>query len=229
MLRGVLGEVRKEVPPFTGPALLAGLGVTVLLIVVMLISPAAGVAGGLVVFSFFLLALASLPARAAWQEGTVWRDGESGTTQFTVQALNAAVALAFLICAAASTVWAFDAHLAGAAVTFTICLAGLALLGRHFRDADWLEQTRRAYGHVGWVPKLVLATAWLIALAPGVVSAYDHDEIRSGRVWEPAVLTFVAILPLGWLLWDSRLLRTSQADEDPPVEARYSDALSGGR
>ena len=220
MLREALGELRKEVPPFTGPALLGGLGVTVLLIVVMVISPAAGVAGGLVVFSFFLLALASFPARAAWQEGTVWRNGQSGTTQFVVQALSAGVALAFLICAAASAVWGFDAQLAAGAVTFTICLAGLALLGRHFRDAEWLEQTRRAYGHVGWVPKLVVAAVWLIALAPGAIAAYDHDEIRSGRVWEPAILTLVAILPLGWLLWDSGLLRTSQAEEGPPLEPR---------
>ncbi len=222
MLRGVLAEVRKEVPPFTGPALLAGLGVTVLLIVVMLISPAAGVAGGLGVFSFFLLALASFPARVAWQEGTVWRDGESDTTQFAVQALNAGVALAFLICAAASTVWAFNAHLVAGAVTFTICFAGLAFLGRHFRDADWFEQTRRAYRHVGWVPKLVAATVWLIALAPDAISAYDHEEIRSGRVWEPAILTVVAILPLGWLLWDSGMLRTSRAEEGLPPESRSS-------
>ena len=220
MLREALAEVRKEVPPFTGPALLGGMGVTSLLIVVMLISSAAGVAGGLVVFSFFLLALASFPARAAWQEGTVWRDGESGTTQFAVQALNAGVALALLISAAASTVWAFDAHLVAGAVTFAICLTGMALLGRRFRDADWLEQTRRAYRHVGWAPKLVVAGVWLIALAPGAISAYDHDEIRSGRVWEPAILTVVAILPLGWLLWDSGLLRTPRADEGSPLEPR---------
>lgn len=220
MLREALGELRKEVPPFTGPALLGGLGVTVLLIVVMIISPAAGVAGGLVVFSVFLLALASFPARAAWQEGTVWRNGESGTTQFAVQALNAAVALALLICAAASTMWAFDAHLVAGAVTFAICLAGLALLGRRFRHVDWLDQTRRAYRRVGWMPKLVVAAVWLIALAPGAISAYDHDEIRSGRVWEPAILTVLAILPLGWLLWDSGLLRTSRAEEGPPLEPR---------
>ena len=220
MLRGVLGEVRKEVPPFTGPALSAGLGVTVLLMVVMLISPAAGVAAGLVVFSVFLLALASFPARAAWQEGTVWRNGESDRTQFAVQALNAGVALALLICAAASTVWAFNADLVAGAVTFAICFAGLALLGRHFRDADWLDQTRRAYRHVGWGPKLVAATAWLIALAPGAISAYGHEEIQSGRVWEPAILTVVAILPLGWLLWDSGVLRTTEAEESPPIESR---------
>jgi hypothetical protein len=52
------------------------------------------------------------------------------------------------------------------------------------------------------------------------MSAYDHDEIRSGRVWEPAILTVVAILPLGWLLWDSGQLRTSQAEEGPPLEPR---------
>ena len=220
MLRGALGEVRKEVPQFAGPALLAGAGVMLGLAVVMLVSPAAGVAGCLVAFSFLLLALASFPACAAWQEGTVWRNGQSRTTQSAVQVLNAGVALAFLICAAASTVWAFEAHLAAAAVAFAICLAGLALLGHHFRDAEWLEQTRRAYGHVGWVPKLVLACVWLIALAPNAVSAYDHEAIRSGRVWEPAILTVVAILPLGWLLWDSGLLRTSQAEEGPPPEQR---------
>ena len=172
MLRGVLEEVRKEVPPFSGPALLAGVAATLALIVVMLISPAAGVAGGLMVFSFFLLALASFPARVAWQEGTVWRNGESGATQFAVQALNAGIALAFLICAAASAVWALQADLAAAAVTFTICVAGLAVLSHHFREAAWLEQTRRAYGHVGWVPKLVLAAVWLIAQPE--TSRYTH-------------------------------------------------------
>jgi hypothetical protein len=220
MLRGALAEVRKEVPPFTGPALLAGVGATLVLIVVMLVSPAAGVAGGLMVFSFFLLALASLPARAAWEEGTVWRDGESGRTQFTVQALNAAAALAFLICAAASAAWAFGADWAAAAVTFAICLAVLALIGHHFRDTDWFEQTRRAYGHIGWVPKLVLATVWLIALAPEAISAYDHEDIRSGRVWEPAIRTIVAILPLGWFLWESGVLRSTRAEERPPLEPR---------
>ncbi len=217
MLHGVLAEVRKEVPPFTGPALLAGVGATFALVVVMLISPAAGVAGGLVALSFFLLALGSFPARAAWQEGTVWREGESDRTQAGVQALTAGIALAFVICAAASMVWAFQAHLAAAAVAFVVCAAGLALLAHHFRDAEWLEQIRRAYGHVGWVPKLVLATAWLIALAPAAISAYDHEDISSGRVWEPAILTVAAILPLGWLLWDSGLLRASQPEARPPA------------
>ena len=117
-------------------------------------------------------------------------------------------------------VWAFQADLVAGAVALAICLAGLALLGNHLREAEWLEQTRRAYGHVGWVPKLVLAGVWLIALAPKAVSAYDHEAISSGRVWEPAVLTVVAILPLGWFLWDSRLLRTSHAEEAPPPEPR---------
>ena len=219
MLREVLAEVRDEVPPFAGPALLAGCGVTLALVIVMLISPAAGVAGCLVAFGFFLLALASFPARAAWQEGTVWRSGQSDTTQTTGQALTAGVAVALLICAGASMVWAFGADVAGAAITFTICVAGLAVLGRRYRDAEWLEQTRRAYGHIGWVPKLVVATAWLIALAPEAISAYDHEAIRDGRVWEPAILTLVAILPLGWLLWESGLLRaTGPAKDAPPPE-----------
>jgi len=217
MIHGVLREVREEVPPFAGLALLAGVGATVVLIVVMLISPTAGVASGLVVFSFFLLALASFPARAAWQEGAAWRHGESHNTQFAAQALIAGVALAFLICAAASTVWALRAHLAAAAVTFAICLAGLAVLGHRFQDAGWLEETRRAYGHVGWIPKLALAVTWLVVMAPDAISAYDHEEIRSGRVWEPAIRTLVAILPLGWLLWEAPLLRADRADA-PPLE-----------
>lgn len=216
MLREALTEVRNEVPPATGALLLGGVGATLVLIVVMLISPAAGVAGGLVLVSFCLLALASLPARAAWQEGTVWRDAESGATQARVQVLSVGIALALLVCAAAGTVWAFGAHPAAAAITFTICLAGLAVLGRHFRDTEWLAETRRAYGHIGWAPKLALATVWLLVLIPGAISAYDHEDIRSGRVWEPAALTLVAILPFGWLLWDSRLLRTAQPVEAPP-------------
>jgi hypothetical protein len=217
MIQRALREVREEVPPFAGPALLAGVGALLVLVVVMLISPSAGVAAGLVVFSFFLLALASLAARVAWQEGTAWRQGEPAKTQFAAQALSAGIALAFLICAAASTAWALGAHLAAAAVTFAVCLVGLALLGRHFQDAGWLEETRRAYGHVGWVPKLALAVVWLVVMAPEAISAYDHEEIRSGRVWEPAIRTVVAMLPLGWLLWESGLLRTSPAEARPPV------------
>lgn len=220
MIRAALGEVRKELPPFTGPALLAGLGATVALAAVMVASPTAGVAAGLVVFAFFLLALASLPARAAWEEGTVWREGQTHAARLGLQALDVGVALALLVCGAASAVWAFDADLAAAAVTFAVCVAGLALLARHFQDADWLEPTRRAYGRVGWAPKLILAAVWLLALAPGAVSAYDHDAIRSGDVWEPAIRTVVAILPLGWFLWDSGFLRTRPAREAPPTEPR---------
>ena len=218
MIHGVLREVREEVPPFAGPALLAGVGATLVLIVVMLISPTAGVASGLVVFGFFLLALASFPARAAWQEGAVWRRGEPANTQFAAQALCAGVALAFLICAAASTVWALNADLAAAAVTLAICLAGAALLGHRFQDAGWLEETRRAYGRIGWVPKLALALTWLVVMAPDAISAYDHEAIRTGRVWEPAIRTLVAILPLGWLLWESRLLRADRRADAPPLE-----------
>ena len=185
--------------------------------VLTLISPAAGVAGGLVVFSFFFLALAALPAAGAWQEGTAWRDGEPPTGRSTARALNAGIALAFLICAAAGTVWAFEAHVAGAAVTFAICLGGVIVLLRQFRDAEWPAQVRHAYGHVGWVPKLVLASAWLIALAPSTISTYDRDDLRSGQVWEPAVLTLVAILPLGWLLWESGVLRARRDDEGGPA------------
>ncbi len=217
MLHEVLQEVREEVPAFAGPALLVGVGVTLVLVVVMLISPSAGVASGLVVFSFFLLALASLPARVAWQEGAVWRQGEPRNTRFAAQAFSAGTALAFLICAAASTVWALAAHLAAAAVTFAICLAALVILGRHFQDAGWLEQTRRAYGRVGWVPKLTLVVVWLVVMAPNAIAAYDYEEIRSGRVWEPAIRTLVAILPLGWLLWESELLRANRT-QAPPLE-----------
>lgn len=218
MVREALREVRNEVPPFTGPALLAGVVATAALVVVMVISASAGVAAGLVVFSFFLLALGAIPACAAWQEGTVWREGASGRKLTAVQALHVGAALALLVCAAASMVWAFGADLIAAAVAFVLCVGGLALLAHHFRDAHWLDQTRRAYAHVGWPPKLILAAVWLIALAPEAISAYGHEEIREGRVWEPAILTIVAILPLGWFLWDSGVLRTRQADERPAPE-----------
>jgi hypothetical protein len=223
MIQGALREVRGEIPPFAGPALLTGVAATLVLVVVMLISPAAGVAGGLVVFSFFLLALASFPARAAWQEGTGWRHGEPEQRQLAAQVLSAAIAVFFLVCAAAATVWALGAHLAAAAATFAICLVGAAVLGRHFQHTGWVEETRRAYGHVGWGPKLALAIVWLAVMTPEAISAFDHEEIRAGRVWEPAIRTLLAILPLGWLLWESRLLRASpaprQAQARPPTPA----------
>lgn len=214
MIQGALREVREEIPAFAGPALLAGLLTTLVLMAVMFVSPSAGVAGGLVVFSFFLLALASFPARAAWQV-TGWRNGQPGGRQFAAQALNATIAVFFLVCAAAGTVWALGADLAAAAVTFALCLVAIAVVGHHFRDADWLGEIRQAYGHVGWGPKLALAAVWLAVMAPEAIAAFDHEAIRAGRVWEPAVRTIVAILPLGWLLWESRLLRSVRPGPHP--------------
>jgi hypothetical protein len=136
------------------------------------------------------------------------------------QALNAAVAVILLICAAAGTVWALGAHLAAAAATFAICLGVLAIVGRHFGTTGWIEETRRAYSHIGWGPKLALAIVWLAVMIPEAIAAYGHEEIRTGDVWEPAIRTLVAIVPLGWLLWDSRLLRVDRPEGPPLADSR---------